>query len=72
MLAWFQCPPLGITVTHTSWDPLTASIESEKMPAQVNLVQATAIPGMKGCYVKARVDQEQFGGDELLFEPESK
>ena len=65
-------PSLGITVTRASGEPLTASIKSEKKPAQVNLVQATAIPGMKGCYVKARVDQEQFRGDELLFEPESK
>lgn len=42
----------------------------ESKPAQVNLVQATAIPGMKGCYVKAHVNQEQYRGDEVLFEPD--
>ena len=50
-------PSLGITVARVNGEPLTASIESENEPAQVNLVQATAIPGMKGCYVKARVNQ---------------
>ena len=56
-------PSLGITVTCASGEPLTASVESENEPAQVNLVQATAMPGMKGCYTKACVDQEQFRGD---------
>ena len=65
-------PSLGITVSRINGEPLTASIESESEPAQVNLAQATAIPGMKGCYVKAHVNQEQCTGDEVLFEPESK
>ena len=61
---------LGITVTRASGKALTASGESR--PAQVKLVQATAIPGRKGCYVKPHVDQERFTGGELLFEPKSK
>ena len=65
-------PSLGITVSRVHGEPLTASVGSESKPAQVNLVQATAIPGMKGCYVKAHVNQEQCRGDEVLFEPESK
>ena len=67
-------PSLGITVVRANGESLTASIEreSENEPAQVNLVQVTAIPGLRGCYVKAHVDQEQCKGGEVLFEPESK
>ena len=38
--------------------------------ASVNLIQAAAIPGLKGCFVQARVDMVQSGGECLLFGPE--
>ena len=53
-------PSLGITVTHANGKPLPAAIEGNVTPVHVNLVQATAIPGMKGCYVKAQIDTEQY------------
>ena len=67
-------PSLGMTVTRASGTPVTASLESEDQPnaAHVNLVQATTIPGMKGCCVKALIGTEQYRGVELLFEPEHK
>ena len=65
-------PSLGITVVRANGQPLRVSVERENKPAQVNLVQAATIPGMRGCYVKAKIDPQQFMGDELLFEPESR
>ena len=65
-------PSLGITVVRANGKPLAASTERESKPAQVNLVQTTTIPGMRGCYVKAQVNRDQFKGSELLFEPEPK
>ena len=38
----------------------------------MNLVQATTIPGMKGCYVRAHIDTKQCRGGDTLFEPEHK
>ena len=64
---------IGITVMHANGEPLTASSvdkpSSEPKIAHVNLVQATTILGMKGCYVRAQIDTEHYKGQELLFEP---
>ena len=55
-------PSLGIAVTHASGKPLTAAVENNTTPAHVNLVQATALLGIKECYVKVQVDTEQYQG----------
>ena len=66
---------IGITVMRANGEPLTASSvdkpSSEPKIAHVNLVQATTIPGIKGCYVRAQIDAEHYKGQELLFEPVS-
>ena len=63
---------IGVTLTRANGEVLTMSPDPapiEPGVAQVNLVQTTTIPGMKGCYVCAQVDAEQCKGQELLFEP---
>lgn len=65
-------PSLSIAVIHANGKPLTAAIENNTTPARVNLVQATALPGMKECYAKVQIDTEQYRGSDQLFEPEHR
>ena len=68
----YVIPSLGVAVTHASGKPLTAAIKNSTTPAHVNLVKATALPGMMECYVKVQVDTEQYRGSDPLFEPEHR
>ena len=64
-------PALGISVVRANGQPLVPRQDKGGVQvASVNLIQAAAIPGLKGCFVQARVDMVQSDGECLLFEPE--
>ena len=60
-------PFLGITVRRANGKPLHAVVERN---AQVRLVQSTTIPSLKGRVVEAQVEDADYHGSELLFQPE--
>ena len=67
-------PALGISVVRANGHPLIASpirLE-ENETLSVNLVQATTLPGLNGCFAKAKVGIEGLGEACLLFEPDHK
>ena len=65
-------PSLGISVVRANGKPLTASprVRGENETASVNLVQTTTLPGMNGCFAKAKRDMTGRECACLLFEPD--
>ena len=60
---------IGITVKRANGETVNVSVGNNPEAAHVNLLQATSIPGMKGCYARAQIGTESCRGQELLFEP---
>ena len=61
-------PALGISVVRANGQPLVPRQDKGGVQvASVNLIQAAAIPGLKGCFVQARVDMVQSDGECLLL-----
>ena len=69
----FACS-IGITVVRANGQPLHAcpKVWGGCETANVNLIQVTTLPGLNGCYAKARIDITGLGGACLLFEPNHK
>ena len=64
-------PVLGISVVRANGQPLVPRQgQGGVQVASVNFIQAAAIPGLKGCFMQARVDMVQSDGECLQFEPE--
>ena len=64
---------LGISVVRANSVPLNASMKvlGEGGTANVNHVQVTTLPGLNGCFARAKVDVG-LEGSCLLFEPDDQ
>ena len=67
-------PALGISVVRANGHPLIASskVLGQNETVGVNLVQATTLPGLNGCFAKAKIDMTGLEDACLLFEPDHK
>ena len=67
-------PALGISVVRANGHPLIASskVLGQNETVGVNLVQATTLPGLNGCFAKAKIDMAGLEDACLLFEPDRK
>ena len=67
-------PALGITVVRANGQSLTISprLLGKDEVASVNLIEATTLPGMNGCFARAKVGRPLHEGVCLLFEPDYK
>ena len=67
-------PALGISVVRANGHLLIASskVLGQNETVGVNLVQATTLPGLNGCFAKVKIDMTGLEDACLLFEPDHK
>ena len=68
-------PALGLTICRAGGRPLIVKEGSEPTTAHVRLLQSSSVPSLRGCYVRAQVDDAfhgvcETGQQSLLFEPQ--